>query len=85
MFELAKQGKTSRITNIFKKMRTSSIESRQIKPNLNSYISVIQSLGYELNSLNENNDSDGKPCHYWGIGIEIVHAIDLFSSVQVES
>lgn len=55
MFELAKYGKTNQITEIFRKMRTNPDPAKQLRPNLNSFIAVIQSIGYEL-----NNSSDDK-------------------------
>ncbi|CAF0962023.1 unnamed protein product [Brachionus calyciflorus] len=48
MFELAKKGKTSQITYLFKKMRTQDDATRQIKPNLNTFIAVIQSIGHNI-------------------------------------
>jgi hypothetical protein len=45
--ELAKTGKTSRMTFLFKTMR-SCTGDKEIQPNLTSYAAVLQSLGYEL-------------------------------------
>lgn len=52
MFELAKHGRTNQITNLFRRMRTSVDPKKQIKPNLNSYAAVIQSIGAQMDKNN---------------------------------
>lgn len=60
MFELAKQGRTSRIIQLFKTMRSfddNLVAANKIKvlePNLYSYAAVFQSLGFELLRLHVN-------------------------------
>ncbi len=50
MFTLAKTGQTHRIIRLFNKMKSSSAFNEPIKPNLNSYVAAIQSIGYNLNT-----------------------------------
>jgi hypothetical protein len=55
MFTLAKTGQTHKIIRLFHKMKSSSSFDEPIKPNLNSYVAAIQSIGYNLNT-NPNLD-----------------------------
>ena len=50
MFTLAKTGQTHKIIRLFNKMKSSSSFGEPIKPNLNSYVAAIQSIGYNLNT-----------------------------------
>lgn len=52
MFQLAQHGRTNQITNLFRTMRTSTDEKKQLKPNLNTYAAVIQSIGVQLEKNN---------------------------------
>lgn len=58
MFELAKHGRTNQITNLFRRMRTCEDSKKQIKPNLNSYAAVIQSIGAQLDKSNLDRKFD---------------------------
>lgn len=51
MFSLAKNGQTSKIIRLFDKMRSLKSSTEQsLKPNLNSYVAAIQSIGHNLNN-----------------------------------
>jgi pentatricopeptide repeat protein len=51
MFSLAKNGQTSKIIRLFDKMRSLKNSTEQsLKPNLNSYVAAIQSIGHNLSN-----------------------------------
>jgi hypothetical protein len=41
--------------------------------------------GPTKNDANDNEESDGKPYHNWSIGFVVVHAKDLFPTMQVQT
>lgn len=50
MFALAKTGSTNKIIRLFNKMRSKDSPGGSIKPNLNSYVAALQSIGFNLNN-----------------------------------
>jgi hypothetical protein len=41
--------------------------------------------GPTKNDDNDHEESDGKPCHDWSVGFIVVHAKDLFPTMQVQT